>query len=166
MDRLGILSRVRTPREVGVVKCRVKNADFCVRLVTPEDLEKFMSVLINYRDVMTFIDEVDTFIPPTASFRTMPHTYYFLNAGRNFGLGLTVTVRQVGRLNKVIWSNANWFFVFRIINPRDLEYLRLGLGFDVPANQLDKHEFFIIDAVHSEIIGKAILKENNIFLLR
>jgi DNA helicase HerA-like ATPase len=88
----------------------------------------------------------------------------FFKEGRNYNHGGMFTVQRIGRLNKEILSNSQYIFMFKLNNKSDLEYLNAILPYDakILSQQLKQHEFYIIDMMNSELIGKFIIKNNKL----
>lgn len=127
------------------------------------DLEVIMKIINrNYNESVYFIvDEIDQYTNPLSMGR---ETSLFFQQGRNYSHGGLFSVRQIGRLNKQIFTNCRYIFLFSTHNKNDILYLQQSLPFNVGEMiyNLGQYQFYIIDSFLSKNEGKYMLYHNNI----
>lgn len=152
---------IRKPiRYKGSVPCLSGRKNIrCVKIQSETDLEKICKGINDKENTPIFlvVDEIDQF---TDTFSLLPETSLFFQQGRNYNHGGLFTIRQVGRLNKQILSNSHYLFLFKIFNKNDISYIETIIGIPVKEKlqDLNPHEFYIIDLWKSEFIGKYKVK--------
>lgn len=159
VDSANQLSKVPNYNYRGETECNRPHANkYCVKLHTPDDLEALITAL-NHKNKLEFfltIDEVDRFTGPNT---IMPETKLYLEEGRNFNRGGLFSVRRVGLLNKSIFSNAHYLYLFKINNKADRDYL--GTILDTNISDLDyhnEHSFFVFDLYNTKNLGEFLIK--------
>ena len=164
VDTTSKFSEKKNIRYRGKTKCKHRNKNsVCVKIQNETDLEKIVKG-INDKDtipILLVVDEIDQF---TNTYHLMPETSLFFQQGRNYNHGGIFTIRQIGRLNKQILSNAQTLVLFKIYNKNDIDYLTSAIGIDVSdmVYELKPHEFYLLDLTNSVVIGKYILNKNTL----
>ena len=143
-------------RYKGVVKALKPRPNQVVyKIQTEEDMEKILTKVNDLDNESAFVicDEIDQFIPFNHMFT---ETSLFFQQGRNYNHGGMFTVRQMGRLNKQIFSNSHYLILFRVYNRNDIDYLTTVIPYKfvklIP--ELSEHSFYLIDLHTSRIIGE------------
>ena len=156
IDPVSRFSEKTNIRYKGKVQCLYPSANkICYKLQSEEDLDKICKTIndIDTQPAFLVVDEIDQF---TDTHSLFDETSLFFQQGRNYNHGGMFTVRQVGRLNKQIFSNSHYLILFRVYNKADIDYLNevLPLKFIKLIPTLQEHSFFLIDLRMSRIIGE------------
>ncbi len=156
VDTTSQFSEKKPIRYKGTVPCLSGRKNIrCLKIQSESDLENICKNINDKENVPVFlvVDEIDQF---TDTYSLMPETSLFFQQGRNYNHGGLFTIRQVGRLNKQILSNSHYLFLFKIFNKNDIAYIEMIIGMPVKdkIQELEPHQFYIIDLWKSEFVGK------------
>jgi len=116
--------------------------------ISPVEKSKLDWALIKAMDKGKFVtmDEIDRF--------QYDHILsYFVNIGRNYGSGWIAIARRPANLNKDFITNANYTFIAKTTQARDVEFIRAS--YDIDADMLaslNEHEFYLFH--HDDLIKK------------
>jgi hypothetical protein len=102
------------------------------------------------RGYFAVLDEIDRF--------KYDHVLaYFVNIGRNYGSGWIAVARRPANLNKDFISNADYTFIAKTTQVRDVQFIRSS--YDVAAEELAalrEYEFLMFH--HDTRVGKVHVK--------
>lgn len=159
LDPVSRFSRLKHIRYSGKVECKHPGKNkVCYKLQSESELSALVKT-INDKDklnVMLIVDEIDQFTR-TRSMDSELSLYF--QQGRNYNHGGLFSVRQVGRLNKEILSNAHYLILFRIYNKNDIMTLEsiTGLELNDLIKTLPEYAFYIVDLHNSKNLGTFVL---------
>jgi len=156
VDPVSKFSEKTNIRYKGVVKAINPHKNIVIyKLQTEDDLEELITKIndIDEEPVFLCVDEIDRFV----RFNYMlPETSLFFQQGRNYKHGGLFSVRQVGLLNKQIFSNSHYLILFKVYNKNDILYLESVIPYKfvklIP--ELQEHSFYLIDLHKSILIGE------------
>jgi predicted AAA+ superfamily ATPase len=120
--------------------------------ISPVERSKFDMALIRAMDrgMFAVLDEVDRF--------QYDHILsYYVNIGRNYGSGWIAIARRPANLSKDSITNANYTFIAKTTQKRDVEFIRAS--YDIDADDLaalGEHEFYLFH--HDDLIKKVKVK--------
>jgi len=99
------------------------------------------------KGMFAVLDEVDRF--------QYDHVLsYFVNIGRNYGSGWIAIARRPANMSKDFISNANYTFIAKTTQKRDVEFIRAS--YDIDADDLaalNEYEFYLF---HHEDLEKKV----------
>ena len=158
VDPVSRFSQKTNIRFRGKVECLHPSPNkICMKLQSEEDLEEVCKTIndIDTEPAFLIVDEIDRFVDVHSM---LSETSMFFQQGRNYQHGGMFTVRQVGKLNKEVFSNSHYLILFKVYNKSDIEYLTdvLPLKFVRMIPQLSEHSFFLIDLRMSKLLGEYI----------
>lgn len=95
---------------------------------TTQEFDDLLEVLKRYSDYTLLLDEIGLWSTP--SYIPEP-LYWLLRFGRHNRINQIYIARRPPELNRMITALADKFYIFNIIEPRDLEFISKILGEDI-----------------------------------
>lgn len=116
--------------------------------VNPEqEFEKFCNFVYELQNICMIVEEIDMF---SSSAMVGKYLAYIIRYGRHRDIDLICTTRRPADVSRLITSQTEKFIIFRIIEPRDIVFIKMITGCDIDYSKLNKFEYFEIIQGQSE----------------
>jgi DNA helicase HerA-like ATPase len=93
------------------------------------EIDVFLKNIWEKGNIFLVIDEADTVFPEHK--KLQDYYYKIIHLGRHRNIGLLAITRRIARLNKDVIANAHHIFVFSLVIPNDVKYLREFMGGEI-----------------------------------
>lgn len=105
------------------------------------DFERIVRIVYEcYINMYIVCEEVSIYLDPLSA-PVIVKSY--LKFGRHSDLGFICTTQRPAECHRIITSQSDYLFIFKLHEPRDIEYLKRIPNIENMISELDEHEFFV-----------------------